>query len=54
MLYASHPRPDSTLGWAPEEVERLFTPALKLVWQQQGSDSAIGAASGWYRMRKHE
>ena len=52
MLYASHPRPDSTMGWTPDEVLRLFAPPLKLVWQQQGSDSAIGAASGWYRMRK--
>ena len=50
MLYASHPRPDSTMGWAPAEVERLFTPELSLVWQRQGSDVALGVASSWYRM----
>ncbi len=53
MLYASHPRPDSTVGWTPVEVERLFTPELSLVWQQQGRDRAIGAASSWYRFQKN-
>ena len=53
MLYASHPRPDSTVGWAPAEVERLFTPKLTLVWRRQGTDTAIGHASSWYRMRKN-
>ncbi len=52
MLYASHPRPDSTVGWAPRDVRAMFTPFLELVWHQQGTDSAIGAASSWYRMRK--
>ena len=52
MLYASHPRPDSTVGWTPQMVERLFTPALNLVWQQQGTDTAIGAASSWYRFQR--
>lgn len=52
MLYASHPRPDSAVGWAPQEVERLFTPRLNLVWHQQGTDTAIGVASSWYRMCK--
>ena len=52
MLYASHPRPDSTMGWAPADVERLFTPELSLVWQRQGSDVALGAPSGWYRMSR--
>ena len=52
MLYASHPRPDSTLGWTPQEVEALFTPRLDLVWQRQGSDAAIGSLSGWYRLSK--
>ncbi|MCY4538252.1 MAG: methyltransferase domain-containing protein [Chloroflexi bacterium] len=52
MLYASHPRPDSTVGWTPVEVERLFTPKLNQVWHQQGTDTAIGAASSWYRFHK--
>lgn len=52
MLYASHPRPDSPVGWAPVDVFEMFTPGLELVWHQQGTDSAIGAASSWYRMRK--
>ncbi len=52
MLYASHPRPDSTVGWTPVEVERLFRPRLRLVWQRQGTDAAIGVASSWYRMRR--
>lgn len=54
MLYASHPRPDSTVGWTPVEVERLFTPRLHLVWQRQGTDTAIGVASSWYRMEKRD
>ena len=52
MLYASHPRPDSTVGWTPQEVETIFTPRLDLVWQRQGSDAAIGAPSGWYQLSK--
>jgi len=52
MLYASHPRPDSTVGWAPAEVERLFTPKLNLVWHRQGTDTAIGVASSWYRFQR--
>lgn len=52
MLYASHPRPDSTVGWSPEAVLRMFAPRLQLVWHQQGTDSALGVASSWYRMRK--
>ena len=52
MLYASHPRPDSTVGWTPDEVQRLFTPRLDIIWQQQGCDTAMGSPSGWYRMRK--
>ena len=52
MLYASHPRPESTVGWTPEQVRAWFTPALELTWHQQGTDSAIGVASSWYRMRK--
>ena len=30
MLYASHPRPDSTVGWTPKQVERLFQGKLEL------------------------
>ncbi len=52
MLYASHPRPDSSVGWDPQEVERLFAPGLSLLWHRQGTDTAIGAASSWYRMQK--
>ncbi len=52
MLYASHARPDSSVGWMPNEVEWLFTPQLELVWHRQGRDAALGAASSWYRMAK--
>ena len=52
MLYASHPRPDSTVGWTPKQVERLFGPMLELYWEQRGDDVAIGAPSSWYRWRK--
>ncbi len=52
MLYASHPRPDSTFGWTPKQVERLFGGKLELFWEQRGDDVAIGAPSSWYRMRK--
>ena len=52
MLYASHPRPDSTVGWTPQQVERLFAGQLELFWEQRGDDVAIGAPSSWYRWRK--
>ena len=52
MLYASHPRPGSSVGWRPGDVINAFTPSLELDWHQQGVDSAIGFASSWYRMRK--
>jgi len=52
MLYASHPRPDSTVGWAPKQVERVFSRQLDLLWEQRGDDLAIGAPASWYKMRK--
>ena len=52
MLYASHPRPDSTVGWTANQVERLFGSMLELYWEQRGDDVAIGAPSSWYRWRK--
>ncbi len=52
MLYASHPRPDSTVGWQPKEVERLFGRWLELVWEQRGDDLALGMPASWYRLRK--
>lgn len=54
MLYASHPRPGSTVGWTPGKVKRLFKPGLNLVWHRQGTDAAIGVASSWYRMEKRD
>lgn len=50
MLYASYPRENSTVGWTPEDIKRLFTPALEIVQQSFGNDSSIGVPSGWYRM----
>ena len=52
MLYASHPRPESTVGWTPKQVGALFGPLLELYWEQRGDDVAIGAPSSWYRWRK--
>lgn len=52
MLYASHPRPESTVGWTPKQVDELFGPLLELHWEQRGDDVAIGAPSSWYRWRK--
>lgn len=54
MLYASHPRPDSTVGWSPKQVEQVFGRQLDLVWEQRGDDVAIGAPASWYRMRKRD
>ena len=51
MLYASHPRPDSTVGWAPKQVERVFGARLDLLWEQRGADRAIGAPASWYKFR---
>lgn len=52
MLYASHPRPDSTVGWRPAQVEQLFGRDLDMLWQQLGDDWALGLPASWYRMRK--
>jgi len=52
MLYASHPRPDSTVGWTPRQVERLFGSSLELYWEQRGYDTGLGVAASWYRWRK--
>ncbi|MCY4464069.1 MAG: methyltransferase domain-containing protein [Chloroflexi bacterium] len=52
MLYAAQPREESTMGWTPEFVERLFCPPLQLVWRRDGEDAKIGAKSSWYRMER--
>lgn len=52
MLYASHPRPESTVGWDPRAVARAFAPHLDLLWEQRSHDQAIGASASWYKMRK--
>ena len=52
MLYASHPRPESTVGWAPRQVAQVFGARLNLVWEQRGDDKAIGAPASWYKLRK--
>ena len=54
MLYASHPRLDSTVGWSPKQVERVFGRQLDLVWEQRGDDVALGAPASWYRLWKSE
>ncbi|MCY3915482.1 MAG: methyltransferase domain-containing protein [Chloroflexi bacterium] len=52
MLYASHPRPDSTVGWDPRAIATAFAPHHNLLWEQRGDDQAIGAPASWYKMRK--
>ena len=52
MLYASHPRPESTVGWAPRQVADVFGAQLDLLWEQRGDDQAIGAPVSWYKLRK--
>jgi len=54
MLYASHPRPESTVGWAPRQVERAFGARLDLLWAQRSHDQAIGAAASWYKLQKSQ
>lgn len=52
MLYASQPRENSTVGWTPDDIKQIFTPALTLVSQDLGDDTSIGVPSGWYRFVK--
>ncbi len=52
MLYASHPRPDSTVGWAPRQVAQTLGRQLDLLWEQRGDDLSIGAPASWYKLRK--
>ncbi len=51
MLYASHPRPESTVGWDPRAVATAFARRLDLLWEQRSHDQAIGASASWYKMR---
>ena len=52
MLYASQPREDSTVGWSPDDIQRLFGSAFEIVWQVLGEDTSIGVPAGWYRMKR--
>lgn len=52
MLYASHPRPESTVGWTPMQVADLFAGKLELFWEQRSFDSGLGLPSSWYRLRR--
>ena len=54
MLYASHPRPESSVGWSPRQVSEAFGARLDLLWEQRGDDQAIGASVSWYKLRKRE
>ena len=54
MLYASHPRPESTVGWTPMQLARLFTGKLNLFWEQRSYDAGLGLPSSWYRLRKSQ
>ncbi len=52
MLYASHPRPESTVGWTPLQVARLFQGKLELFWEQRSFDKGLDRPSSWYRLLK--
>jgi SAM-dependent methyltransferase len=52
MLYAIQPGEDSTVGWSPDDVKRLFTPYFDIVWQALSDDTSIGLPAGWYRLVK--
>lgn len=52
MLYASQPREDSTVGWSPDDVHRLFIPYFDVMWQVLGDDTSIGIPAGWYRLER--
>ncbi len=52
MLYASHPRPESTVGWLPMQVAELFAGKLELHWEQRSYDIGLGVPSSWYHLRK--
>ena len=51
MLYASHPRPESTVGWDPRTVATAFAPHLDLLWEQRSDNKPVGAPASWYKMR---
>ena len=52
MLYAVQPREGSSVGWSPDDVQRLFTPYFELVWQVLSDDTSIGVPAGWYRLKR--
>jgi SAM-dependent methyltransferase len=52
MLYSSQPRQDSTVGWSPDDIHRLFTPYFEIEWQVLSDDTSIGFPAGWYRLKR--
>ena len=54
MLYASHRRPESTVGWDPRAVATAFAPHLDLLWEQRSYDQAMGAPTSWYKLRNSD
>jgi len=53
MLYASQPIEDSTIGWSPDDINRLFSPYFDIVWHVLGDDTSIGEPSAWYRLKRN-
>jgi len=52
MLYIHQPREDSDMGWTPEDVRRLFTPAFEIISEVFSEDTSIGLPSVWYRLQR--
>ncbi len=52
MLYIHQPREDSDMGWTPDDVRRLFTPAFKIVSEVFSEDTSINLPSVWYQLER--
>ncbi len=52
MLYAHQPTEERAIGWRPDDIQRIFSKHLDIVWQAISNDTTNGWPSGWYRMVK--
>lgn len=53
MLYAHQATENSSFGWRPEDVHRIFAQHFKLRWRKLSNDTTTGRPSGWYHLIAH-
>ncbi|GAB4469827.1 MAG: hypothetical protein Kow00124_05370 [Anaerolineae bacterium] len=52
MLYAFRPRPGRPGGIEPDELDAIFAPHFRTVWNSLGKDASADVPSAWYRLER--